>query len=250
MNNNQFFSAQPQKRNVDCPGKVAFGAALMLLCALTACSTKNAGLSSTFPSDYQGKPFADARYTGGPQKIPGRVKLAYYDFGGEGVAYHDTTPKNLGSGGLNPLNGDYFNEFRHTEAVDTSYTKPCCDANPYNMVAPEMDQLYVGWTDVGEWLNLTVEVEKVGDYNVNLMYTCNGPGKVSLSINREDATGPLALINTHDPQDPTAWRQWHHWNKMMGFVKLHLAAGKQLLTLHIVANGNMNLDYLEFVPDK
>jgi hypothetical protein len=241
---------QPQKANLDRVSKIALGVALTLLYVLTGCRTDNAGLSSTFPPDYQGKPFADARYAGGPQKIPGRVKLAYYDFGGEGVAFHDTTQKNLGSGGLNPLNGDYFNEFRHTEAVDTSYTKSCCDTNPYDMVVPELDQLYVGWTDVGEWLNLTVEVEKAGDYSVNLMYTCNGPGVISLSVNRKDATGPFALINTHNAQDTTAWRQWHHWNKMTGLARLHLLAGKQLLTLHVVANGNMNFDYLEFVPEK
>jgi hypothetical protein len=250
MTRQQILPAQSKNKIFNCLGKIAFGAAPMLLCALTACRTENAGISSTFPSDYHGKPFADARYAGGPQKIPGRVKLAYYDLGGEGIAYHDTTPKNLGSGGLNPLNGDYFNEFRHTEAVDTSYTKSCCDTNPYDMVMPELDQPYVGWTDVGEWLNLTVEVEKEGTYGVNLMYTCNGPGIISLSVNRKDATGPLALINTNNPKDPIAWRQWHHWNKMMGLAKLHLAAGKQLLTLHVVANGNMNFDYLEFVPEK
>jgi hypothetical protein len=241
---------QPQEGKMNGVGKVALVAAMMLLFVLAGCHTNDPGLSSTFPSDYQGKPFADARYDGGPQKIPGRVKLAYYDFGGEGIAFHDTTPKNLGSGGLNPLNGDYFNEFRHTEAVDISYTKPCCDTNPYDLVVPELDQLYVGWTDVGEWLNLTVVVEKAGDYSVNLMYTCNGPGVISLSVNGKDATGPLALIDTHNALDTTAWRQWHHWNKMMGLARLHLAAGKQLLTLRVVANGNMNFDYLEFVPEK
>jgi hypothetical protein len=240
---------QPREANLNRAGRAALGAALFLLCVLAGCRTNNPGRSSTFPSDYHGKPFADARYHGGPQKIPGRVKLVYYDSGGEGIAFHDTTPKNLGSGGLNPLNGDYFNEFRHTEAVDISYTKSCCDTNPYDLVVPELDQLYVGWTAVGEWLNLTVEVEKAGDYRVNLMYTCNGPGVISLSVDRRDATGPLALINTHDSRDTIAWRQWHHWNKMTGLARLHLAAGKQLLTLQVVANGNMNFDYLEFVPE-
>jgi hypothetical protein len=241
---------QFQKTNINGAGKSALGTAMVLLCVLTGCRSNKLEIRSTFPSDYQGRPFADARYAGGPQKIPGRVKLVYYDFGGEDVAYHDTTPKNLGSGGLNPLNGDYFNEFRHTEAVDTSYTKSCCDTNPYDMVVPELDQLYVGWTEVGEWLNLTVEVEKAGDYSVNLMYTCNGPGVTSLAVNHQDATGPLALVNTNNHQEPVAWRQWHHWNKMMKLARLHLAAGKQLLTLHVVANGNMNFDYLEFVPEK
>jgi len=31
---------------------------------------------------YRGKPFHDSVYRGGPQKIPGRIQCAYYDFGG------------------------------------------------------------------------------------------------------------------------------------------------------------------------
>jgi len=231
---------------------MALGGALALVCGLSACSTAHSAkaVRASFPADYQGKPFADARYAGGPQRIPGRVKLAYYDLGGEGVAYHDSTPQNLGSGGLNPLDGTYLNEFRHTEGVDTSYTKSFADLNPYDRVKPEMDQLYVGWTDVGEWVNLTVQVAKSGDYSVGLMYTSNGPGVIGLSVNRQDATGPLALINTNSPKEDTAWRQWHHWNKMTGMARVHLAAGKQLLTVRILANGNINLDYLEFTPAK
>jgi len=248
MNPNHIPNFHPQKPLSNRAGAVALGLTLLCLCAATGCRSQGAATTSSFPKDYQGRPFADAKYHDGAQKIPGRVKLAYYDLGGEGVAYHDTTPQNLGSGGLNPLNGDYLNEFRHTEAVDTSYTKSACDTNPYVMVMPELDQLYVGWTDVGEWLNVTVEVAKAGDYGVGLMYTCNGPGKFSLDVNRQDATGPLALIDTHSAQEPVAWRQWHHWNKMNGLAKVHLAAGKQLLTLHVVANGNMNFDYLEFTP--
>ena len=49
------------------------------------------------PSSYKGKPFRDKYYKSGAQIIPGRVELAYYDLGGEGVAYHDTTPENEGA---------------------------------------------------------------------------------------------------------------------------------------------------------
>jgi len=38
------------------------------------------------PSGYRGKPFRDKVYTRGAQMIPGRVELAYYDLGGEGIA--------------------------------------------------------------------------------------------------------------------------------------------------------------------
>ena len=76
--------------------------------------------SGDFLSQYTGTPFHDSRYAGGAQKIPGLVQCAYYDLGGECVAYHDTTAKNEGSGGLNPADGTYLNEFRMGEAVDTS----------------------------------------------------------------------------------------------------------------------------------
>ncbi len=82
---------------------------------------------------YRGKSFHDQMYHGGPQQIPGRVQCAYYDLGGEGVAYHDTDAKNKGSGTLNPADGSYLNEFRMHEGVDTSYTKyhDDIDQNPY-----------------------------------------------------------------------------------------------------------------------
>ena len=106
-------------------------------------------------SSYIGKPFSDSIYTTGAQLVPGKIQCEYYDFGGEGIAYHDTDSTNSGSGGLNPLDGSYLNEFRKNESVDISYTKVDdreIDNNPYNRVEPEKDQLYVGWTEPGEWL--------------------------------------------------------------------------------------------------
>ena len=77
------------------------------------------------------------------------------------MAYHDSDAKNNGSGSLNPADGTYLNEFRKNEGVDTSYTKfrDEIDNNPYNMAEPAKDQLYVGWTEPGEWFNMTVLVK-------------------------------------------------------------------------------------------
>ena len=93
------------------------------LCFVAASMLPAIAFSQSFLSQYKGLPYHDSRYQGGPQKIPGRVSCAYYDLGGEGVAYHDSDPQNHGSGELNPANGTYLNEFRIHEAVDTSYTK-------------------------------------------------------------------------------------------------------------------------------
>ncbi len=199
------------------------------------------------PKGYQGTPFRDARYTQ-VQSIPGRVQCEAYDLGGEGVAYHDADAKNNGSGNLNPLNGSYLNGFRKDEGVDISYTKfrDQTDDNPYNRVKPEPDQLYIGWTEPGEWVNWTVEVKEERDYFLNVMYTSNRGGTVRLRLNGKMLVESIDIPTTFDAADPLAWRQWHHWNKLDHAAKVHLPAGLNLLTLEILTQGNMNFDYLEF----
>jgi hypothetical protein len=200
------------------------------------------------PSDYKGTPFQDSVYAGGPQKIPGKVHCAYYDLGGEGVAYHDNTPGNLGSGALNPANGSYLNEFRMKEGVDTSYVKfhDAIDDNPFDLVKPPDKQLYVGWTEPGEWFNLTVEVAEAGVYAFDLLYTSHQGGTISLDLNGTKLTDPIQVISTFNGAEPLAWRQWHHWNLMKNVAQAKLPKGRSVLTVRIVAEGNMNLAWLDF----
>lgn len=217
-------------------------------------ATFAAGIGGTSNADFlsgcKGAPFHDGNYIGGPQKIPGKVMCAYYDLGGEGVAYHDTDAKNNGSGALNPANGSYLNEFRMQEGVDTSYTKfnldPKIDDNPYDKIVPPANLLYVGWTEPGEWFNISVDVAAAGDYSADLLYTSNRGGTISLDINGVPATKPLTIVSTFDAVDPLAWRQWHHWNLAQGIARIHLKAGRNVLTVNIVTEGQMNLATFDF----
>lgn len=201
-----------------------------------------------FLKTYKGTPYQDTRYSAGPQKIPGRVECAYYDLGGEGVAYHDADAKNNGSGALNPADGTYLNQFRMHEGVDTSYTKfhDQIDNSPYDLVQPPENQLYVGWTEPGEWFNITVQTDHAGVYTADLLYTSNRGGTISLDVNGEPATPPLNIPSTFDMKDPIAWRQWHHWNLAPHLAQVRLAAGKSVLTVHILSEGNMNFAYFDF----
>jgi hypothetical protein len=203
---------------------------------------------------YKGTPYHDAHYSSGAQKIPGKVLCAYYDLGGEVVAYHDSDATNNGSGALNPADGTYLNDFRIHEGVDTSYTKfkrdPPIDDTQYDKVKPPADMLYVGWTAPGEWFNLTVDVAKAGDYAADLLYTSNRGGAISVDVNGASATGSLPIPTTFDAADPLAWRQWHHWNVAPRLVKVHLGAGKNVLTIRIVEQGQMNLAVFDFKPAK
>ena len=184
------------------------------------------------------------------QTIPGKVECEFYDRGGEGIAYHDADSINNGSGKLNPANGNYLNEFRMKEGVDISYTKANnIDNNPFNKRQPLMNQLYIGWTEPGEWICFTVKVNETANYLVALMYTANGDGAISIDIDNMPATGPLKIFSTHNDKDTIAWRQWHHWKRVDSLTTIHLQKGWHLITLHSVENGDMNFDYLEFVPN-
>lgn len=200
--------------------------------------------------NYSGGPYRDSVYHGGAQIIPGRVQCAYYDLGGEGVAYHDSGKVNNGSGKLNPADGTYLNEFRMHEAVSTSYTKfhDAIDNNPYNLVQPPERQLYVGWTEPGEWFNLTVNVEHAGMYTADLLYTSNRGGTIALARNGRPFAPAINIISTRNDKEPIAWRQWHHWNIMTNIAEVKLPEGKSVLTVRIVSEGNMNLAWLDFKP--
>lgn len=204
---------------------------------------------SKVQNGYLGTPYSDSLYQEGAQVIPGKIQCEYFDFGGEGVAYHDSDSINSGSGGLNSANGSYLNEFRIAEPVDISYTKFedfQIDNNPYNFVETEPNQLYIGWTKPGEWTKYTVDVQVAGLYDMGLMYTSNQNGKVSISVNDEDKTGPLMLPSTFVAADTVAWRQWHHWNYVRNLAQIELKKGLQTITLHTAEIGDMNYDYIDF----
>ena len=198
---------------------------------------------------YEGKPFEDSQYKSGAQILPGKLQCEYYDLGGEGIAFHDSDSINSGSGRLNPADGSYLHEFRMNEPVDISFTKfmdPAIDNSSYNFVEPEPNQLYVGWTNPGEWTKYTVNVEKTGTYQLGIMYTSNQNGKISIAVNDKDASGSISIPTTYVAADSVAWRQWHHWNYIDSIASIELKSGVQTITLHTVEIGQMNYDFISF----
>jgi hypothetical protein len=232
----------------------------LLLIASVEVGAQSAVAAST---PYVGVSFRDSVYKGGPQMIPGRLQNEYYDTmeipdsaktagAEEGVTYHDTDNKNDGSGKLNTA-GTFLDEFRKRESADLSYTKfghtpDPIDDSRFNIVKPEPNSLYLGWIAPGEWVRYTVNVTRAGWYSITTAYTSKFGGHVSLDLNGKDATGPLAIPPTFAAADTIEWRQAHHWNRVAGLGRLHLPAGRQLLTLHFIDQPVMNFDWMEFVP--
>ena len=197
------------------------------------------------PQGYKGKPFKDKYYRLGPQPIPGRVQLAYYDLGGEGVAYHDNTPENEGAK-LNHEVHDYGSHwrpgipayiafFRENEAVDISYTKDWADFNHLNKVDPKVNQLYIGWEEDGEWTNYTVNILKPGKYRIISVYGYQD-NKSELWLNNQKATTLVLPENTGN---------WHYWTQATIGEIIFPKQGLNLLTLKY--NKGTNLAYLDFL---
>ncbi|MBP7800894.1 MAG: DUF1080 domain-containing protein [Saprospiraceae bacterium] len=198
---------------------------------------------SNIPPDYTGLPFKDSVYTLGPQVIPGKIECAYFDLGGEGVAYHDLEPKNLGSGGLNvnprhqrPQATPYEWGFRMQEGVDLSYTKDFADFNHLdNYYTPALNQFYVGWTEDNEWLNYSIDVKKAGTYNIRALYS-NYNNIISFDIDHKKASTCTLPVNTGS---------YHIWNNAsVGSITFD-QTGLHLLTFN--HNAKNNFAYFEFI---
>jgi hypothetical protein len=207
------------------------------------CVADPAKASSTFPSDYQGRPFADEVYHGGAQTIPGRIECAYYDLGGEGVAYHDTDTINHGSGELNlkpdhqrPHATPYIWGFRKDEGVDISYTKDFADFNHPNLFTPSTNQLYIGWTSDNEWCNYTVNVKQSGTYKITALYG-NAANTIKFSVDNQPAS---------ECKLPLATGSMHIWNKAEIGTITFTNTGLHLLTFHY--NAGNNFAYFDFEP--
>lgn len=201
--------------------------------------------NAQIPADYKGKPFRDSLYTLGVQQIPGRVELAYYDLGGEGVAYHDVTPENEGS----KLNHEVHDSgshwrpgipahiafFRENEGVDISYTKDWADFNHPNKVDPAVNQLYIGWEEDGEWTNYTVKVLKPGRYRIITIYGYQD-NKSELWLNGKKAVSLVLPENTGN---------WHYWTQATVGEIIFPKDRLNLLTLKY--NKGANLAFLDFL---
>jgi hypothetical protein len=180
-------------------------------------------------------------------KIPGKLECAYYDLGGEGVAYHDREAVNLLSGILNqtvtherPYSHPYLWDFRKDEGVDISFTKDFADYSHPNAFDPPANQLYIGNTATDEWVNYTVDVEKTGKYKVIAVF--GGAAKTfKLTVNNQQELICKTLVGTIGP---------HNWTREEVGTISFSEAGLQLITLTVLDKAATNFAYFEFVPLK
>ncbi|MES2657729.1 MAG: glycoside hydrolase family 3 C-terminal domain-containing protein [Verrucomicrobiota bacterium] len=121
-----------------------------------------------------------APYRGVKATIPGTIEAENYDEGGEGVAYHDTS------------GGNYGNVYRH----DNVDLEACTNAG---------GGFGLGWTEPGEWLNYSVNVQHIATYTVEIRVARINAGTSTLHLESSggDLTGPMEVPSTGAAQNWT-----------------------------------------------
>lgn len=143
--------------------------------------------------------------------LPGWFEAENYDIGGEFISYHDADPVNRG--------GVY-----RTDGVD---------------IMKKSDNLhgyFISWTEAGEWLTYTINVQKSAKMDINLLIASKaGGGEIHLEMNGKPLTNHMVISATGDDQQ----------FRTFTFKDVYIKSGINKLKL-VIDKGGINLDYFEF----
>lgn len=146
--------------------------------------------------------------------VPGRVEAEDYKIGGEGAAYHDTTPGNAG--------GAYRPDDVDVEACDDA-------GGGWN----------VGWIGAGEWLSYFIEAFQSESFLLKVRVSSGVPGTklFHLEIDGVNVTGSLSFT------DAAGWQSY----VTVSSTVVNLAPGFHTLKF-VAETGGINLNYIDFDP--
>jgi len=109
-------------------------------------------------------------YGGAPWAIPGVVQAENFDVGGEGVAYHDTTPGNQGG------------QYRMDVDVD---------------IIADSGRYVINNFQTGEWLEYTINVTATGVYRIEVLVSSQfSTSRFRMALDGQNVTGSLSVPNT------------------------------------------------------
>ena len=182
---------------------------------ITVSATNSSGTSSAILYLTINQPTSELPYQGNIATIPGVIQAENYDWGGEGVAYHDNDATNNGFA------------YRLGEGVDIE--------NNTDGGSPGYD---VGWTNANEWMKYTVNVTTAGTYTMTGRVGTGG-GTATTIFHVMLGTQNLGTI--HVPNTGS----WTTFQTSANVTTPLLAAGQQTLQI-FEDSGNYNINYLTF----
>jgi hypothetical protein len=143
------------------------------------------------------------------QATPLTLWACNFDFGGEGVGFHDGDTNNQGNFAYRANNGD-----PNSPGVDIENG----NGNPNG----------IGYTAAGEWLIYTVEVEDAGIYSFQLEGAGTGTSSFYLEVDGVNQTGNISFSSTG------GWSNWA-WAYTNNSVELNLSEGTHWIKFYFVS---------------
>ncbi|HPM30245.1 MAG TPA: carbohydrate-binding protein [Chryseolinea sp.] len=159
-------------------------------------------------------------------KVPGTIHFSDYDLGRNGKAYSDTDTANyrVTTGTYAAWNNGW------------AYRNDGVDIQASSDTDPSSNHFNVGWTQDGEWLLYTLDVDSSAVYDVIIRYAAsNSNSKIILNLNDANISASSTLNSTGGNQ---IWG-----NKTISDVVLY--KGKQKLKV-ILEKGGANLGNISF----
>jgi len=152
-----------------------------------------------------------APFNGVALDIPGEIEAEEYNYGGEGLAYHDTESANIPNG------------FRSDEGVD---------------IGAFGDGFILEYVAAGEWIEYTINVTQAGTYTVAAdVASERSNGAFSITFDKNNATTNFSPPNTGN---------WTGFQQITANNTIELEEGEQQMRLEITNNNPFNLDKLYF----
>ncbi|MDR0558725.1 MAG: carbohydrate-binding protein [Prevotellaceae bacterium] len=149
------------------------------------------------------------------------IRFIDFDYGGEGISFHDNDATNSGRDTYRADIGDFTSS---AVDIDGSSTPP-----------------NIGWTNNGEWLRYTVNVEEAGYYAFDLKIATSGSPSYFLEIN-DERQGNYSLTSWGSWTD----YKWHNETYNQSHI-YYLARGKNVIKF--TTGGSTNLMEMKFVFD-
>jgi len=157
------------------------------------------------------------------QSIPGTIQAEDFDYGGEGIAYHNNTPN------------DGQKAARPGEGVGTEPTGD--EGGGYDL----------GWTNAGEWLEYSLSSVKDGLYNVLVRAAAPSSGaSVTIKQIKGTSTGDTVIIGIFSIKATGDW-QVYATNKAIGGNAVNITSGNKINIIRLEFNtGGLNVNWLGF----
>jgi hypothetical protein len=224
--------------------KIAIAA---MAAAFFAISVGAATIPSGIPAGYLGKPFCCDTLMGHYQQIPGVVKLAFFDSGGEGVGFHDADNGHQGDCCLRKLaNGTAI---AADQPVDMQIFNSYWDWT-INNTQEELGSWHISWivSDpvTGEWQKMSVHVNTAGTYTIDQHAACvDSLNSTSMTFNNAAPIFVNNLPHVLASQIHGGSEIWHIWNLFKDVATVDLDTGLYVLKFQYV-QGGWNYDKLIF----